>query len=77
MNKLVIFDLDGTLTDTLDSLQICANGAVAAFGCGPYERERFCYFAGDGMRELVKRCLCDVDPEKEIYLEQAVSKYHE
>ena len=77
MNKLVIFDLDGTLTDTLDSLQICANEAVAAFGCGPYEKERFCYFAGDGMRELVKRCLCDVDSEKEVYLDQAVSKYQE
>ena len=35
MGKAVIFDLDGTLADTLESLAYCTNRALADFSFGP------------------------------------------
>ena len=55
--KLCIFDLDGTLIDTLDTIAHFVNGALAPHGLGPIERERFKYFAGDGARNLMTRSL--------------------
>ena len=57
MKKLVIFDLDGTLTNTLKSIQKSANMALEAYGFAPYEEERYRYFVGDGSAELIRRCL--------------------
>lgn len=39
MKKAVVFDLDGTLSDSLDSITISANKAIGAFGFAPYERK--------------------------------------
>ena len=57
MKKAVIFDLDGTLTDSLESIKISADKAVGKFGFGPYTREQYEYFVGDGADTLIARCL--------------------
>lgn len=57
MKKLVIFDLDGTLTDTLDSIERSANLTLDAFGYAPIERDQFRYFVGNGAQELIRKCL--------------------
>lgn len=57
MYKAGIFDLDGTLADTVDSMAYSANLALRELGFGELSAERFKYFAGDGAKELVKRCL--------------------
>lgn len=40
MKKAVIFDLDGTLTDSLMSIKVSADKAMAKFGFGPYTEEQ-------------------------------------
>ena len=55
MIKACIFDLDGTLADTLDSLAVVANGVMRDFGLRELPRENFKYYAGEGATMLVKR----------------------
>lgn len=57
MFKCCIFDLDGTLLDTVASLAHSANRAMEKFGLPPQPVERYKYFAGDGQIELIKRCV--------------------
>lgn len=73
--KAVIFDLDGTLTDSLDSIAYCTNRSIAKFGFGPFERERYRYFVGDGAAELVKRALIASGDSELQYYEQAKAEY--
>lgn len=57
MIKVCIFDLDGTLADTVESLAYCGNRALKAMGLSAFPTDRYRYFAGDGSAELVRRCL--------------------
>lgn len=57
MIKVCIFDLDGTLADTVESLAYCGNRALEAMGLSAFPTDRYRYFAGDGSAELVRRCL--------------------
>lgn len=52
-----IFDLDGTLLDTLDDLTASTNAAVEPFGNPPYTREQVCGFVGNGIRNLMRRAV--------------------
>ncbi|WP_028316343.1 HAD family hydrolase [Desulfatibacillum aliphaticivorans] len=55
--KAVIFDLDGTLLNTLDDLADSANRALAARGFPTYTVDEYKYFIGDGAEMLVRRAL--------------------
>ena len=57
MIKLCIFDLDGTLAQTLESMAVSANKALSELGLPEQPVDAFRYFAGDGAKELCKRCL--------------------
>lgn len=71
--KAVIFDLDGTLTDTLKSIWKSANLALADVGLPPFDIDRYRYFVGDGAAELVKRALI-ADGDKELVLFDKMSE---
>ncbi len=75
--KAVVFDLDGTLTDTIASIKYCGNAAVAPFGIGPFTEEQYCYFVGDGAANLIKRCLLAGGDEALVHYEEAYSRYLE
>ena len=53
MYKTAIFDLDGTLLDTLDDLRDAVNTALSAHGYPPRTREEICRFVGKGIRSLI------------------------
>ncbi|MBQ5950678.1 MAG: HAD family hydrolase [Lachnospiraceae bacterium] len=77
MIKAVIFDLDGTLSDSLESLAWSANAAMAAVDPAlvPQPPENFKFYAGDGARVMVARCLADAgDPEGRL-LDQVMEVY--
>ena len=57
MMKACIFDLDGTLTDTVRTLAYFVNAETAKHGFPPAPVEQFKYFAGNGARTLIHRVL--------------------
>ncbi|SFL02570.1 phosphoglycolate phosphatase [Lachnospiraceae bacterium KH1T2] len=57
MIKAAIFDLDGTIGDTVEALAYCVNKTIGEFGLAPIETEKFKFLAGDGARMLIKRAL--------------------
>lgn len=57
--KAVIFDLDGTLLDTIDDLANSMNAVLERAGYPIHTAEIYKYFVGNGMRNLVKRALPD------------------
>ncbi|MEG1847802.1 MAG: HAD family hydrolase [Lachnospiraceae bacterium] len=77
MKKAVIFDLDGTLTDSLDSIAYCTNQALAVYGLAPFERDRYRYFVGDGAEELLKRVLLADGDTDLTYYDRIKASYHD
>lgn len=55
MYKACLFDLDGTLLDTVESIAYVANQVLAHYKLGPLPVEIFNYLAGDGADELIRR----------------------
>ncbi len=54
--KAVIFDLDGTLLDTLDDLTNSVNYAMNSMGWEKKDRQEVRLFLGNGIRNLMKKC---------------------
>lgn len=55
--EAVIFDLDGTLLDTLEDLADSANRALERAGLPVHPVDAYRYFVGDGLENLVRRTL--------------------
>jgi phosphoglycolate phosphatase len=55
--KLIIFDLDGTLVDSLDDLTTATNHMLVVLGRPPVGREQVRGMVGQGARNLVERAL--------------------
>lgn len=67
--RAVLFDLDGTLVDTLADLANATNHALARLGCPTHPREAYRYFVGDGARVLCARAL---PADRQDLVEEAV-----
>ena len=57
MIKLCIFDLDGTVLDTVHTIAYYGNFALQKHGIEPIEDKEYNYFAGNGAVNLIKRAL--------------------
>lgn len=55
MKKLVIFDLDGTLLNTISDLGEAANHALSRAGFPTHSLSSYPYFVGNGVRKLLER----------------------
>ncbi|MDD6274349.1 MAG: HAD family hydrolase [Clostridiaceae bacterium] len=76
MTKLAaVFDLDGTLLDTIDDLAYAVNTALTENGFPTHPREAYFYFVGNGARTLVQRALPQ-DVEKTVF-ETVYARYSE
>lgn len=56
-NRLIIFDLDGTLLNTLGDLATACNYMLSQRGLPSHTYEEYCSFVGNGIRRLVERAL--------------------
>ena len=74
--KLVIFDLDGTLADSIESITYCGNDALFKEGLPSFGHEDYKYFVGDGVAVLVQRML-EAAGDKEMQHYEAVKKNYE
>ena len=54
MYKACIFDLDGTLTDTLESITYSVNLTMERMGLPPITMEQCRRFVGNGARKLLE-----------------------
>jgi phosphoglycolate phosphatase len=57
MIKLVIFDLDGTLLDTIEDLANATNHALQQFNFPVHEVASYRFFVGNGVNKLLERAL--------------------
>ena len=55
--KAALFDMDGTVLDTLDDLHAAVNVALARFGYPPRTRDEVRRFIGNGVRRLMERAV--------------------
>ena len=75
MYKACIFDLDGTLTNTLESLTYSVNTTLQELGLSSITREQCRAFVGNGPRPLLEQSLRAVGDLNLIHIEQAVEIY--
>jgi phosphoglycolate phosphatase len=64
--KAALFDLDGTLLDTIDDLADSMNSVLEKSGFPRHEVEKYKYFVGDGMDVLVRRALPESCRDEEL-----------
>lgn len=62
----VIFDMDGTILDTLDDLKDAVNHAMEAMGHPAHSREEIRTFVGNGVELLIRRALPEGYDEREV-----------
>lgn len=63
--KNIIFDLDGTLLNTIDDLADGVNYVMRQFGYNEYNVDEIMSFVGNGIRKLMERAVpCGTDNEK-------------
>lgn len=64
--KAVIFDLDGTLLDTLEDLADSMNVVLQRWACPTHDLDQYKVFVGDGIHNLARRVLPDAGTNKDI-----------
>lgn len=67
MLKLCIFDMDGTVVDTINSIAHFANAALNHYGLRSIEVNKYKVLAGNGARVLVERMINEVGGTKEDF----------
>ena len=75
MVKLCIFDLDGTVLDTLGTISYYANGALEKNGVAPIEQEVYKTLVGTGIKNLVRNMLNFRDCYTEELFERVFADY--
>lgn len=68
MKKLVIFDLDGTLLNTIVDLALSTNYALHKLGYPTHEVEKYNFMVGNGINKLFERALPEGEKTEENVL---------
>ena len=74
MAKCIIFDLDGTLLDTLEDIAISANFALTSLGFQAEEMQNYRYYVGEGVVKLFENIFAS-HPQSEETINQAVTLF--
>ena len=74
MEKVIIFDLDGTLLDTLEDIAISANFALTQLGFEPQETQKYRYFVGEGVFKLFENIFAS-HPQSTETIQKAVTLF--
>ncbi|MBE6097883.1 MAG: HAD family hydrolase [Schwartzia sp.] len=72
--KAAVFDLDGTLINSLSDLTDSGNEVLEKYGRPKETEDAFRYFVGNGSKKLIERILPDLDNDG---IEKALAEYKE
>ena len=67
MYKAVIFDLDGTLVNSLDDLAVACNYSLEKHGFNTYPVDDYKYLVGDGMVKLIERAIANDSVDSSVF----------
>ena len=73
--KAAIFDLDGTLIDSLADLADSANAMLKSYGFPTHPLDPYRYFVGNGSRKLMERCLPKEKAADPNFVDEALERY--
>ena len=74
-HKLVIFDLDGTLLDTLDDLSAAVNHAMQQRGFPQHTRDEYRKMVGHGARNLMRQALPTAHKDDEALIDAVLADF--
>jgi phosphoglycolate phosphatase len=77
MEKLVIFDLDGTLLNTIADLGNAANHTLAELGLPQHTLDEYRLMVGNGMRKLIMRALPDDKAADDAFVDSTLARFLE
>lgn len=72
-----IFDLDGTIINTIHALTHTTNLVLERFGLGPLKEGQIKLAVGDGYRKQMERSLAAAGDHKLVHLEESLPLYRE
>ncbi len=75
MIKLCVFDLDGTIADTISTIEYYGNNSLSAYNLPKIPRDRYKYLVGDGAATLVERMLAEINCEDKSLFDKVYDKY--
>lgn len=75
MNKLVIFDLDGTLLNTIDDLGTATNHTLAELGLPQHTLDEYRLMVGNGMRKLIMRALPQDKASDDAFVDSTLAAF--
>ena len=73
--KLCVFDLDGTLLDTIGDLSQAVDHAMMVRGFPTHTREEYKQMVGDGVRNLVMRALPECHRDNQQMIDEALGDF--
>ena len=76
MIKCCIFDLDGTILNTITSITYFVNKTLKKYGIDPITEDECKYFAGNGARKLIIRSLASKGITDEAVIETVLADYN-
>lgn len=77
MKKLILFDLDGTLLNTIEDLGEAVNYALALEGLPQHKMDKFPAMVGRGIRNLVKSAMPEEHRADDAYVDKCLSIFKE
>lgn len=77
MKELCIFDLDGTLLNTISDLGEACNYALEQMGYQPHPISSYNYMVGNGVRRLLERAQPDADKTRIDELLEHFHRYYD
>ena len=75
MNKLVIFDLDGTLLNTIADLAAGVNHTLAAHDLPQHTIDEYTLMVGNGMRKLIMRALPEELAADDAFVDSMLAEF--
>lgn len=75
--EAIIFDLDGTLLNTINTIEYYCNKSLAAYGFGAHGVEEYKLFVGNGARLLIERAMNSERTPTESEFNKVFALYNE